>query len=73
MVSSQSEALSSVIQHATPSEFGGKWETECLSTRLLLPILLCEHTVIQHEHELYLARIKIMKKSMIVVSRQSLL
>ena len=28
-------------QHTTPPEFGGKWGTECLNTRLPLPTLLC--------------------------------
>ena len=36
-----SAALSSATQHAMPPEFDRKWETECLNTRFLLPILLC--------------------------------
>ena len=41
VVSRQSAALSSATQHAMPPEFGRKWVTECLNTRLPLPILLC--------------------------------
>ena len=37
----QRAALSSATQHATPPEFGGKWGTKCISTRCLLPTLLC--------------------------------
>ena len=33
--------LSSAIQHAILSEFGGKRGAECLNTRLPLPTLLC--------------------------------
>ena len=33
LVSGQSAALSSATQHAMPSEFGGKWATECLNIR----------------------------------------
>ena len=35
-------SLSSATQHAMPLEFGRKWGTECLNTRVPLPTLLCE-------------------------------
>ena len=34
-------ALSSAIQHAMPTEIGGKWGMECFNTRSPLPTLLC--------------------------------
>ena len=40
LVSKQSAALSSAIQHAMPPEFGREWGTECLNTRFPLPTLL---------------------------------
>ena len=40
-VSRQSAALSSATQQEMPPELGGKWRTECLNTRFLLPTLLC--------------------------------
>ena len=49
LVSRQSATLSSAIQHAMPPELGGKWGTECLNTRFLLPILL---RAIQREADL---------------------
>ena len=39
-MSRQSAALSSATQHAMSPKLGGKWGTECLSTRFPLPILL---------------------------------
>ena len=36
-----SAALSSATQHAKALDFGGKWETECLNTRISLPTMLC--------------------------------
>ena len=41
LVSRQSTALSSAIQHAIPPALGGRWGTECLNTRFPLPTLLC--------------------------------
>ena len=41
LVSSQSAALSSVTQHAMPSEFSVKGETKCLNSRFPLPTALC--------------------------------
>ena len=41
LVSGQSAALSSATLHAMFPEIGGKWGTECLNTRFLLPTLLC--------------------------------
>ena len=41
LVSGQSAALSSAIQHAMPPEFGRKWGKECLNTKFPLPTLLC--------------------------------
>ena len=56
-----SAALSSVTQYAMPSEFGGKWETECLKTRFSLPTLMCAGyrvkliiTIIKHIFQLKL-------------------
>ena len=40
-MSRQTAALSSVIQHTMPPEFGVKRETECLKTTFSLPTLLC--------------------------------
>ena len=40
-MSKQRAALSSATQHTLPTEFGGKWGTECLNTRLPLPTMLC--------------------------------
>ena len=37
----EAAALSSATQHTIPPEFGGKWATEDLITRFLLPTLLC--------------------------------
>ena len=34
-------AVSSATQYAMLPEFGGKWGTECLSTKFPLPTLLC--------------------------------
>ena len=39
-MSRQSEALSFATQQAMPPKFGGKWKTECLTTRFALPALL---------------------------------
>ena len=40
LVSRQSAALNSGTQHAMPPEFGRKWGTECLITKVPLPTLL---------------------------------
>ena len=39
-VEALSAALTSATQHAMPLEFGRKWGTGCLNTRLPLPTLL---------------------------------
>ena len=41
LVPRQRATLSSVIQHAIPPKFGGKWGTECFNTRFPMPTLLC--------------------------------
>ena len=41
LVSRLSTALSTATQHAMPPEFGRKWGTECVNTKLPLPTLLC--------------------------------
>ena len=42
--SRQRSALSSSAQHATPPEFGGKWEAECLNTMFPLPSIFFSKT-----------------------------
>ena len=46
LVARQNVALNFTIQHAMSQEFGGKWGTECLTTRLpgslWLPTTVCE-------------------------------
>ena len=41
LVLRQIVALIFAAQHAVPSEFGGKWGTKCLNTRIPLPTLPC--------------------------------
>ena len=40
-VAKQSAELGSATQHEMTPEYGVKWETECLNTKLPLPTLLC--------------------------------
>ena len=56
LVSRLNAALSSATQHAMPPEFGRKWLTEYLNTRIPLPTLLCaryerEEAIVVHSHK----------------------
>ena len=44
-------ALSYATQHAMSPERSGRWETECLNTRFLMPALLCAGYSVKQKKE----------------------